>query len=232
MEFLDLENIDKQFCELKKNHLIRETEYNSLLNRQFEHTEQKTEIEVQSDIFEKVKLLLSETTKFVKSRIIEELEDLVSTGLQFIFEEYMEFVIDTESSIKFMVMTDGHEIDPEEAMGGGVVDIISIILRFAILQSYSPELIGPFILDEPAKMVSNEYIPKLSQFLQQLNKQFQRQIIMCTHDITLANIADTLYLVKKENSISHVSKIENSNLLSKIYLSEQENNCSKIENLY
>src|SRR5205085_2335643 len=95
---------------------------------------------------------------------------------------------------------------PEDARGGGVIDIISIALRVALLQIHNqPNIRGPIILDEPGKHVSSDYTIKLAEFLKQINQTFDRQIIISTHQQDLANIADTMIKVDLKGGKSVVS---------------------------
>ena len=96
---------------------------------------------------------------------------------------------------------------PELSRGGGVVDIVSLALRIAILQTHKPKIQGPLILDEPAKHVSDEYIFNVADFLKQTSELFNRQIIMVTHNNHLAAIGNNSYRVDIKDSQSTVIKI-------------------------
>jgi DNA repair exonuclease SbcCD ATPase subunit len=65
---------------------------------------------------------------------------------------------------------------------------------------------GPFILDEPAKHVSEEYIINVGKFLKEINTNFNRQIIMVTHNTHLSEISDKRYVVTMSGGISNVNE--------------------------
>ena len=90
--------------------------------------------------------------------------------------------------------------------GGGVVDTVSIALRIAFLLKYSPPIQGPIILDEPAKHLSDEYVFNIAEFLKQVCKEFNRQIILVTHNQHLSAIGDKTYYVYKSQGVSVVEE--------------------------
>lgn len=99
----------------------------------------------------------------------------------------------------------GVRSSPLESSGGGIVDIISTALRFITMEVWQDPLIdGPVILDEAYKHVSREYIPLVSSFLKKLVCDFNRQILLCTHNEFLAAVADRQIIVSMENGVSKV----------------------------
>ncbi|MDR7856207.1 ATPase [Tissierella sp.] len=173
-------------------------------------------IELQIDLLNKVNVLLQKTSEFAREQAKNQVESLVTKCLQFIFESKIEFLIEIEelrgkSSAEFYVVNEIEDIiiktKPELSRGGGVVDIISLALRIAFLQTHKPYIEGPLILDEPAKHVSDEYIYNVANFLMQTAELFNRQIIMVTHNHHLAAIGNNSYRVELNGSESTVMKV-------------------------
>lgn len=102
--------------------------------------------------------------------------------------------------------TTGFQTDPLEANGGGIVDILSIAMRIVALQCIqNPSVEGPILLDEPFKMVSEEYIPMIVNFTKTISQEFGRQIILVTHNPYLAENCDQILRVAlDEKGVSHV----------------------------
>lgn len=166
------------------------------------------------DVLEQVRLLLQKTAEFTRERSRQQIEQLVTNCLQYIFDSNLEFKIEISESrgrpeAEFFVVSniDGDKIKtrPQEARGGGIVDIISLALRVAMLQSSAPDIEGPLILDEPAKHVSEEYIVHVAEFLKQVNIMFGRQIIMVTHNRHLGEAADRVFRVELIGNKSNVA---------------------------
>lgn len=166
------------------------------------------------DVLEQVRLLLQKTAEFTRERSRQQIEQLVTNCLQYIFDSNLEFKIEISESrgrpeAEFFVVSniDGDKIKtrPQEARGGGIVDIISLALRVAMLQSSAPDIEGPLILDEPAKHVSEEYIVHVAEFLKQVSIMFGRQIIMVTHNRHLGEAADRVFRVELIGNKSNVA---------------------------
>ncbi|MDO5036824.1 MAG: ATPase [Tissierellia bacterium] len=174
-------------------------------------------IEKKEKLLDQVVLLLQETADYARNQAKNQVEDLVSKCLQYIFESDIEFIIEFSESrnlpvAEFYVQSDydGYSVKtkPEEARGGGVVDIISLALRISFLEIYRPTVNGPLFLDEPGKHVSEDYIFNLGEFIKESANMFDRQVIMVTHNPHLAQICDLIYQVDLKNGVSQVKKME------------------------
>lgn len=168
----------------------------------------------QTNVFEQVKILLQKTSDYAREQSRIRIEALVTNCLQYIFDSNMEFKIEIvelrgKPEAEFYVISDsdGEKIKtkPQEARGGGVVDVISLALRLAMLQCSSVQIDGPLILDEPAKHVSDEYISQVADFIKQAGIIFERQVIMVTHNKHLTAIADKAYRIEHDGSKSVIT---------------------------
>lgn len=173
-------------------------------------------IESRIELLEKVSSLLKKTSEFARNQARLQIEQLVTNCLQYIFESNIEFKIDIKESrdkpiAEFYVITKENGITiktkPELSRGGGIVDIISLALRIAFLQIHKPKVLGPLILDEPAKHVSEEYIFNVANFLKKTSEMFERQIIIVTHNNHLSAIGSKAYKVTINNTVSQVNKV-------------------------
>lgn len=169
------------------------------------------------ELLEKVRILLSRVSEFAREQARAQIESLVTNCLQFIFDTNLEFGIEINEvrgrpEAEFFVISNytGQVIKtkPQDARGGGVVDIISLAIRIAMLEYSDEEIKGPVILDEPAKHVSDEYIVQVSEFLKQVALMFKRQVIMVTHNKHLREMADKWYKVEMVDGISVVKTDE------------------------
>jgi len=145
--------------------------------------------------------------------IKDEVEQLVTKGLRAVFDDpLVQFNIEfvekrNQTEALFHLTTEGDDTkisgDIITTYGGGVVDIISISLRIITMELLGIQ--GPFILDEPGKNISANYIENFSKFLAGISKAFNRQIIMITHNNTLTNYSDNLIKVTQQNGISKIN---------------------------
>lgn len=187
------------------------------LEEQKETLSQKLDILKQTnETFEQTRLLLQKAGADARENARKRLEETVTDALKYVFGPDFEFLIEFKETrgrteAEFYVQSDynGEKIKtkPEDARGGGVIDIISIALRVALIQIYNnPVIRGPIVLDEPGKHVSADYTMKLATFLKQINATFDRQIILSTHQPDLANIADDSYMVELKGGKSIVTR--------------------------
>jgi DNA repair exonuclease SbcCD ATPase subunit len=167
-------------------------------------------------IYEESRILLQKAGTDARESARKRLEETVTEALKYVFGSDFEFIIElrdargrTEADFYVQSEYNGEKVKtkPEDSRGGGVIDIISIALRIALIQIHnSPAIKGPIILDEPGKHVSVDYATKLATFLKHINQTFDRQIIISTHQPDLANIADQTHYVELKGGQSVVTK--------------------------
>lgn len=167
------------------------------------------------DILEKVKVLLQKVSEFAREQSRAQIEALVTNCLQYIFDSSLEFKIEIgevrgRPEAEFYVISKygGTEIKtkPQDARGGGVIDIISLAIRIAMLECSNLDNKGPIILDEPAKHVSDDYINQVAEFLKQVTRMFNRQVIMVTHNRHLSEMSDKWYRIEIQDGVSVVTQ--------------------------
>lgn len=145
--------------------------------------------------------------KQTQDQIVYHLSDIVSLALITILDEPYEFITNVvekrgKVECEFKLKKGNHPISPFRA-GGGVVDIISTALRFAIwaLRPNQPVI----ILDEPFKHLSRGYHERAGEVLKDLSKRLKLQIIMITHSPQLINKADKVFNVSIKGGVSTVT---------------------------
>jgi DNA repair ATPase RecN len=218
-----IENFDRMDQKLKharEEWIRRKTKKDMLLKEQQELLEQEEKLHQQQELFDKVRFLFQRSGEYARKQAKAQLETLVTNALQYVFGSSFRFEIDLSPAEKnptaeFYVVSEwnGETIrtKPQEARGGGVVDIISLALRIAFLETVRPRIKGPILLDEPGKHVSEDYILPMTQFLQSVHETFDRQILFVTHNIHLTESADQSFFVrlKEGKSEVHVSRLDN-----------------------
>lgn len=171
-----------------------------------------------ADTCERVALLLQQTAQEARDIARGRIEGLVTQALQAVFGAEYRFAIElTERGgrpeAEFYVVSPDFETGalmqtrPQDSRGGGVVDIVSLALREAMLETYRPRLEGPVILDEPAKMVSADYIGPTAEFLAAVTKAYERQVLLVTHQEALAATADRTFRVEIREGQSVVQEV-------------------------
>ncbi|MCK8817761.1 ATP-binding protein [Natroniella sulfidigena] len=205
--------VEKFLNRLETNLQQKKSEYDRRQGRKEQLLEVKQQkkddleqVRVDRDLLDKVNILLQETSEYAREQAKQQIEALVTQALQYVFGDEFSFEIELKESrnqpaAEFYVVSQRGDYKlrnkPQDARGGGVVDVVSLALRVAILQSYQhPPLAGPLVLDEPAKHVSEEYIVNVTQFLKKVSEMFDRQVIVVTHQRHLTQVADRSFKVE------------------------------------
>lgn len=168
------------------------------------------------EVWQQVQVLFAKASEFAREQLRQKLEGTVTAALQAIFcNDRIRFEVEMKTvngqpSASWQIISDFGDMpitaSPEDAHGGGIVDIVSLALRLALLELARPKISGPVIFDEPAKMVSLNYLSNVAAFLKQYAKATNRQILMVTHAESLAEAADATYRVSQTDGLSEVTR--------------------------
>lgn len=156
---------------------------------------------------------LGEERQLAAQRTIEE---LVTRGLQTIFDESLSFhIVQTVKGraafVEFLVHTtleNGQVVETPvmDARGGGLAATIGFMLRVVVmlLRSRDTNEENVLILDETFAHVSEEYLPALGEFLRELVDKTGIQIVMVTHQPVFEDYADKVYRFSQTNGATQV----------------------------
>lgn len=167
-----------------------------------------------------IKMLYDKTSEYSREQAKIQIENLVSRCLSYIFEKEMNFKIEIKiknnnPSAKFFI-EESLDIDGEiktftydivDARGGGVVDIVSLALRISFIMLYENNLANIIVLDEPCKHVSEDYIHNVANFINEISEEYNKQIIMISHNAHLSAIGDINYRITNRNNTSEIDVI-------------------------
>lgn len=184
--------------------------------------EQQTRLQVdlaeKRDIHETAVLaieVLRAAGDFAREQARQQVEALASMALTAVFGPGYRFSLvskkqGNQTAIECRVVSPdgkGGEVDTEgsDSRGGGVVDIQALALRVSMLELYQPGIDGPLMLDEPGKHVSAGLIEDLGRFLMLVSEQFGRQLIMVTHNETLAAMSANTIKIELRDGVSVVT---------------------------
>jgi len=165
---------------------------------------------------EKAKYILNEVAKITQENFRAYIEEMVSLALKIVFDRDFKFIMEIEikrgrSECKLMVKEgDGEPFIPKEEMGGGLVDLISIVLRMVMWSLEQPRSDNVFILDEPLKFLGHgELLDKALSVIRNIAKRMNIQLIMVSHEPELIKLADRAWLVSHKAGKSLVVPYNN-----------------------
>ena len=144
--------------------------------------------------------VIDKAIQIVSANGIGKIETVVSDGLQLVFGEGYKLVIERKEgargdSYKILVEKNGFAAPPIDTVGGGVVNVISFLLRVIMIQRF--KLAKLIVLDESMNNVSEAHIGKISQMLKTLCDDHEYCILSVTHQPALAASADAVFTVEK-----------------------------------
>ncbi len=210
-----LANLKEEIKKIERKIIEKESLKKSVEERLQNKIVEKIKITDEIELLESVNILLQKTSNFAREQSKNQIEELTTNCIQFIFENQSKFIVEidelySKASADFYIIDQEENVEiktkPVESRGGGLIDIISLALRISFLQLYKPLINGPLVLDEPAKHVSEDYIYNVGDFIKRSSEMFNRQIIMVTHNTHLASIAQNVYKIIKENNRSIIEK--------------------------
>lgn len=137
-----------------------------------------------------------------KKATIEMFERVITLALKEVFGFDYKFVIEVSSEKKVLtkfklLQKDGLELDIMTSCGGGVVDVVSFVLKALMLASIRPKRASVMFLDESFSHVSSEYVPRVAQLLKSLSSQLDMKFLLVTHQSAFVEVATNGYTLVK-----------------------------------
>jgi predicted ATPase len=149
-----------------------------------------------------------------QAEVQNQIEGLVTQGLQTIFDDSMTFHVVSEvksnrTEVRFTLRSlMGEEVVETpilDARGGGVAAVIGFLLRLVVKMLSRERLL--LVLDETFAQLSAEYEPRLAEFIRDLVDKTGVQIVMVTHSEVYSAYADQVYKFGNEDGITTVEEV-------------------------
>lgn len=152
--------------------------------------------------------LVKDVALKTQSKLEYHLGDMVSTGLNTVFDENYDFVVKFEirrgkTECDLFFKKGDNLIDPLRFSGLGAADIAAFCLRCAAW-SMDKRYRNVLILDEPFKYLSVDKQEKAGEMVKLLSEQLDLQVIMISHSEKISSFADKTFKVKMKNGKSKV----------------------------
>lgn len=208
---MQIEQIKKQLADKKVQILLQESKKKELEDKILLLSQKIKRAEDNRDLYVQTKEFLSAFTNESRAKLKEQLEQIVSSVLQRVVgEEYsfkIEFVVKRGVDEAVFTIYDDNaksNVDILESSGGGLADIVSVILLFVFLGIHSTNG-GYLILDEAGKFLhGQEFEERFFELVKELTKSYNRQTIYVTAIESLINVADNVIKIEKNNGYTEV----------------------------
>ena len=158
----------------------------------------------------KAQALVQEVAQETQEELRYKLADLVTLALQSVFPEPYRFVVRFtqkrgRTEAEMLVEREGMEIDPYEASGGGVVDVIAFALRLCLWRLKAKRTRATMILDEPFRFVSRDLQEGVGKMVAKISRELELQLIIVSHEEELISNADKVFRVTIRDGVSTVA---------------------------
>jgi DNA repair exonuclease SbcCD ATPase subunit len=184
-------------------------EAKALAKRAQQDYSEADQAEARADALEKVVGILNSFADARQEAVQSKIEALVTHGLQTIFDDSLTFHVVSETKsrrveTRFVVRSRVGEQEVEtgllDARGGGVAAVAGFLLRLIVVL-LRPDVRPFLLLDESFSMVSEEYEPRLVDFVKELTEKTPVQIVLVTHKAVedWSAAADKIHRFKLKN---------------------------------
>jgi len=142
------------------------------------------------------------------------IESMVTEALQMVFGSGFAFEIETrvvrnQPETYLYVVEDGVKTPVKDDMvGGGLLDLISMVLRVVVWSIQKHRTRPVMILDEPGKNMDRKKINQLVAMIRKFHELLGLQFIIVTHDDKIIEMADRAFLVTRSKGTAEVNVVE------------------------
>lgn len=140
-----------------------------------------------------------------RDKVRARVEDVVSLALRGVFGGANRFRFETSLArgVVNMIPVVGSDAGGWMKLSecaGGVVDVVAFALRATLLCWYRPKLRPVLFADEPFRHVSDEFLPAVAEMLKELSAVTGLQMVVVSHEPTLAECADRVIVVRRNSA--------------------------------
>lgn len=177
-----------------------------------------TEVTNINDRIDNYKLIEAYLAKYADERqaqVYRQIENTVTEGLRTVFNEDLRLEVETkmvgsrsETVFNIVSKTPEGELSTSimDSRGGGVAAIVGFLVQ-AVLVLLTPSLRPILFLDESFRNVSEEYQAPLGEFIQDLCQRTGLQVVLVTHQPTIAEYASNWYSFSQQNGKTKITKV-------------------------
>lgn len=185
---------------------VWETEKNTLL---FSVKDKRTLSTVLLSVTELFKQLGGES----EEQVLRKIQDFVSYGLSLVFGADYSFIAElgTEGKdlkVEISIRTGELQSDVTNAKGGGVAEVVSILLQLFFVFVSKGTLSQFIILDASLIHLSEKYWKNMSRLLQEISNKLNLQVVLLAHAGDYGEYADVLYEFSQKNGRTQVRRVK------------------------
>ena len=133
-----------------------------------------------------------------EEELLKKLDKFISYGLSFVFGEAFTFksmmVTDGKDvRLQFKIVQGDRVVDIEDACGGGLVEVVSLLMQVFFIVMGKGRFAPFLLLDTALIQLSDDYISHMSELLREISYGVGIQIVLLTHARNFGEAADVVY---------------------------------------
>lgn len=205
--------MDYDVTELRRTLERRKGERDQLLKQEQYNSKKVKLLRKKHKNIEEAKLIVQTVAQQTQEELKYHISELGTMAMEAVFPDpyklQVEFVLKrgaTEAEIWF-VDKNGNKINPKDACGVGVMDVVALALRVSLHSLKRPRLRPVLILDEPFKNVNDptrELHKKTASMIKMVCDKLGLQIVVVSLNQELIETADRVFHVKNVKGVSRV----------------------------
>jgi len=213
---VDVAGLQDAVTRLERRYRERKGAYDELLRLRRQKSGELAGMREQLEVLEQVQMVFQVAAEKARQEARGYIEEMVTHALQAVFGPEIALEVRMQEragrpEAEFYVASSYNGSppvvnQPEDARGGGVVDVISLALRAALVEGSAAGMWGPLVFDEPGKHVSEEFSRPVAELLRNFAEDTGRQIIMVTHNAYLGEVGEYAYQVELKDGRSVVTR--------------------------
>ncbi len=186
-----------------------------ILNEQYDQKDKEiSNLVLTIENMTKARWVLTEVQRLTQIRFKQRVESLVTMAIKSVFDKRnygFELIFEekrNQMEVRPVVFEIVNDIrydydDPEDDLGGGIIDVISMAMRIVLWSMEKPASRDIMIFDEPGKNLG-DLIVLFGEILKEISHELGFQVIVITHDKEIVDVGDKVYHVSHNGKKSIV----------------------------
>ena len=197
---MDITKLEKRVTDLYIKYNSVKNSYQTTLDSLKELSEEQSKLVENKTLLEKSKPFIDDLIDKFSETSIKKLEDLLSLGLQRIFQDRnyrVEIKVTEKRSSKcadLYLIDSGHPfLMRDSCVAGGILVVVGFLIQAFYVANL--DIAKILFLDEALSNISTQYLDNFFAFVKELSVKIGLTVILITHDTRFLEYADRIYKV-------------------------------------
>lgn len=197
---MDIASLEKRVTDLYIQYNSVKSSYQTTVDSLRELTEEQNKLTENKALLEKSKPFIDDLIDKFSESSIKKLEDLLSLGLQRIFQDRdykVEIKVTEKRSSKcadLYLIDNGHAfLMRDSSVAGGILVVVGFLIQTFYVANL--DIAKVLFLDEALSNISTQYLDNFFAFVKELSVKIGLTVILITHDTRFLEYADRIYKV-------------------------------------